>query len=130
MDMGISEKKSQIVICIVFGIAVAVSLLMGNFQFYILTSAGLELLTSVASVQSSFDALSRDGFSPKDHAVFKLQIGITLAYWIGIWLFGFVTKGIRLRNRFVYMLLFASQISALAFLIKVYVMGDGFSSFL
>ena len=130
MTIQISEKKSQIILFIVFGIAIIFSLIMGNFKYYILMSAGWELLISFATMQSAFDALSRDGFSFKDHIVFKLHILITLSYWLGIGIFGFFTKGIRLRNRIIYLLLFASQLSALAFLIKVVIKGDVFSSFL
>ena len=128
--LRLSERKSQIIIIATFGTGLLVAVTLDDLIHYPLLSTGIGLLVSPASLQSFVYTLTSNDFTQKDHIVALISIGIIVSYWIGILLFGFFTKGIDLIKRIIYVVLFASQISAVSFFIMVALMGETFSSFL
>ena len=128
--LRLSERKSQITVIATFGTGLLIALTLDDLIHYPLLSTGIGLLISPASLRSFVITLTSDDFTQKDHMVALISIGIIVSYWIGILLFGFFTKGIGLSKRIIYVILFASQISAVSFFIMVALMGETFSSFL
>ena len=130
VNLQISEKQSHIILFSTFAAAVTLVLANASTGFYWLLSGGLGLIISPFSLNSHIATFYLNGFSSKDHIVSLLSIAVILLFWASIALYGICTKGIILRKRIPYLLIFITQSSTAFFYIRVILMGESFYSLL